>query len=81
MDHYDLRTCYQPDLSGLHLRVYQFQNLLARHRPSLFAHLESLNVEPIYVSQWFLSFSPSPVLFPCFSVFTMSFSWKGRVRP
>lgn len=72
MDHYGLRTCYLPDLSGLHLRVYQFQNLLARHRPALHAHLESLNVEPVYVSQWFLSFfavtCPLPMLLRIYDV-------------
>ncbi|RMJ26938.1 gtpase activating protein [Aspergillus sp. HF37] len=72
MDQYNLRTCYLPDLFGLHLRVYQFQNLLARHRPSLFAHLESLHVEPAYVSQWFLSFfavaCPLPMLLRIYDV-------------
>ncbi|RJE26698.1 gtpase activating protein [Aspergillus sclerotialis] len=72
MDHYNLRTCYLPDLSGLHLRVYQFQNLLARHRPALFEHLESLHVEPAYVSQWFLSFfavaCPLPMLLRIYDV-------------
>jgi hypothetical protein len=72
MDQYNLRTCYLPDLSGLHLRVYQFQNLLARHRPSLFAHLEALHVEPAYVSQWFLSFfavaCPLPMLLRIYDV-------------
>lgn len=72
MDHYGLRTCYLPDLSGLHLRVYQFQNLLARHRPALFSHLESLHVEPVYVSQWFLSFfaitCPLPMLLRIYDV-------------
>ncbi|KAJ6107025.1 hypothetical protein N7512_010542 [Penicillium capsulatum] len=72
MDHYNLRTCYLPDLSGLHLHVYQFQNLLARHRPALFEHLESLHVEPVYVSQWFLSFfavaCPLPMLLRIYDV-------------
>ncbi|KAL3444190.1 rab-GTPase-TBC domain-containing protein [Aspergillus insuetus] len=72
MDHYDLRTCYLPDLSGLHLRVYQFQNLLSRLRPALFEHLETLGVEPVYVSQWFLSFfavsCPLPMLLRIFDV-------------
>ncbi|KAK9609669.1 hypothetical protein V6Z98_010207 [Aspergillus fumigatus] len=84
MDHYDLRTCYQPDLSGLHLRVYQFQNLLARHRPSLFAHLESLNVEPIYVSQWFLSFfavsCPLPMLLRIYDVIFLEGACETLMR-
>ncbi|KAL9599420.1 MAG: hypothetical protein Q9219_003857 [cf. Caloplaca sp. 3 TL-2023] len=72
MEHYDLRSCFLPDLSGLHLRIYQFQNLLRRHLPTLTAHLESLQVEPLYVSQWFLSFfavtCPLPMLLRIYDV-------------
>lgn len=72
MDHYGLRTCYLPDLSGLHLRIYQFQNLLARHCPSLVAHLDYLGVESVYASQWFLSFfavsCPLPMLLRIYDV-------------
>ncbi|EAW06998.1 putative GTPase activating protein (Evi5) [Aspergillus clavatus NRRL 1] len=84
MDYYGLRTCYLPDLSGLHLRVYQFQNLLARHRPALFAHLESLNVEPIYVSQWFLSFfavaCPLPMLLRIYDVIFLEGACETLMR-
>uniref|UniRef100_A0A093UV36 EVI5-like protein n=1 Tax=Talaromyces marneffei PM1 TaxID=1077442 RepID=A0A093UV36_TALMA len=79
MEHYDLRSCFLPDLSGLHLRIYQFQNLLSRHLPSLFAHLQSLNIEPIYVSQWFLSFfavaCPLPMLLRCIAILAVSSLW------
>ena len=72
MEHYDLRSCFLPDLSGLHLRIYQFQHLLKRHLPNLAAHLESLQVEPLYVSQWFLSFfavtCPLPMLLRIYDV-------------
>lgn len=72
MEHYDLRSCFLPDLSGLHLRIYQFQNLLSNHLPSLAAHLESLQIEPLYVSQWFLSFfavtCPLPMLLRIYDV-------------
>ena len=72
MEHYDLRSCYLPDLGGLHLRIYQFQQLLTRHLPDLAAHLESLKVEPLYVSQWFLSFfavtCPLPMLLRIYDV-------------
>ncbi len=72
MEHYDLRSCFLPDLSGLHLRIYQFQQLLAQHLPKLTAHLESLQVEPLYVSQWFLSFfgvtCPLPMLLRIYDV-------------
>ncbi|KAL8709447.1 MAG: hypothetical protein Q9220_005830 [cf. Caloplaca sp. 1 TL-2023] len=72
MEHYDLRSCFLPDLSGLHLRIYQFQSLLKRHLPTLNAHLEALQVEPLYVSQWFLSFfavtCPLPMLLRIYDV-------------
>lgn len=72
MEHYDLRSCYLPDLSGLHLRIYQFQQLLTRHVPELAAHLEALKIEPLYVSQWFLSFfavtCPLPMLLRIYDV-------------
>jgi hypothetical protein len=56
MENYDLRNCFLPDLSGLHVRIYQFRELLDQHLPTLSAHLQALQVEPQYVSQWFLSF-------------------------
>lgn len=72
MEHYDLRSCFLPDLSGLHLRIYQFQNLLSKHLPRLTAHMEILQVEPLYVSQWFLSFfavtCPLPMLLRIYDV-------------
>lgn len=72
MENYDLRSCYLPDLSGLHLRIYQFQQLLIRHLPELAAHLDMLKVEPLYVSQWFLSFfavtCPLPMLLRVYDV-------------
>lgn len=72
MENYDLRSCYLPDLSGLHLRIYQFQQLLSRHLPELSGHLDHLKVEPLYVSQWFLSFfavtCPLPMLLRIYDV-------------
>lgn len=72
MEHYDLRSCYTPDLAGLHLRIYQFQTLLSRHLPELSARLAQLNVEPLYVSQWFLSFfavtCPLPMLLRIYDI-------------
>ncbi|KAK5048646.1 hypothetical protein LTR84_005737 [Exophiala bonariae] len=72
MEDYDLRSCYLPDLSGLHLRIYQFQQLLQRHLPELAQHLETLKIEPLYVSQWFLSFfavtCPLPMLLRIYDV-------------
>lgn len=72
MENYDLRHCFVPDLSGLHVRIYQFQELLKLHLPTLSAHLDDLQVEPAYVSQWFLSFfavtCPLPMLFRIYDV-------------
>lgn len=72
MEDYDLRSCFLPDLSGLHLRIYQFQRLLHQHMPKLAAHLDSLQVEAAYLSQWFLSFfavtCPLPMLFRIYDV-------------
>lgn len=72
MEDYDLRSCYLPDLSGLHLRIYQFQQLLHKHLPELAQHLENLKIEPLYVSQWFLSFfavtCPLPMLLRIYDV-------------
>ena len=56
MEKYDLRSCFMPDLAGLHLRIYQFQKLLTQHMPKLAEHLASMQVEAAYLSQWFLSF-------------------------
>ncbi|KAE9363932.1 hypothetical protein N431DRAFT_497676 [Stipitochalara longipes BDJ] len=72
MEHYDLRNCFLPDLSGLHVRIYQFRELLKLHQPTLSAHLDALQIEPAYVSQWFLSFfavtCPLPMLFRIYDV-------------
>ncbi|PTB70565.1 rab family GTPase activating protein [Trichoderma citrinoviride] len=72
MDRYDLRSCFLPDLSGLHVRIYQFRELLRANLPLLSSHLEDLQVETAYVSQWFLSFfattCPLPMLFRIYDV-------------
>lgn len=72
MEHYDLRNCFLPDLSGLHVRIHQFRELLKEHLPVLTTHLDALQIEPAYVSQWFLSFfavtCPLPMLFRIYDV-------------
>ena len=72
MEHYDLRSCFLPNLSGLHLRIYQFQQLLSQDLPELTKHLEKLKLEPLYLSQWFLSFfgvtCPLPMLLRIYDV-------------
>ncbi|KAI2618815.1 rab-GTPase-TBC domain-containing protein [Hypoxylon sp. NC1633] len=72
METYDLRSCFLPDLSGLHVRIYQFRELLRQNLPTLSNHLDDLQVDPAYVSQWFLSFfavtCPLPMLFRIYDV-------------
>ena len=72
MEIYDLRHCFVPDLSGLHVRIYQFRELLGQFLPTLSNHLDELQVDPAYVSQWFLSFfavtCPLPMLFRIYDV-------------
>jgi hypothetical protein len=72
MEDYDLRSCFLPDLSGLHLRIFQFQKLLQQHMPQLSQHLDVMGVESAYLSQWFLSFfavtCPLPMLFRIYDV-------------
>ncbi|KAI2468897.1 rab-GTPase-TBC domain-containing protein [Annulohypoxylon bovei var. microspora] len=72
MEYYDLRSCFLPDLSGLHVRIYQFRELLRLNLPTLSNHLDELQVDPAYVSQWFLSFfavtCPLPMLFRIYDV-------------
>lgn len=68
MGQYDLRTSFTPDLGGLHIKIYQFRELLRDSLPEVSAHLEELQIDPAsYVSQWFLSFfavtCPLPVRF------------------
>lgn len=84
MDHYDLRCCFLPTLSGLHLRIYQFQSLLSKHLPALHAHLDALNIEPVYVSQWFLSFfavtCPLPMLLRIYDVLLLEGACETLMR-
>ena len=72
MEHYDLRSCFLPNLYGLQLRMYQFTQLLGMHLPELSAHLNNLGIQPTYASQWFLSFfaisCPLPMLFRVYDV-------------
>ncbi|RYP90588.1 hypothetical protein DL770_003255 [Monosporascus sp. CRB-9-2] len=72
MERYDLRSCFLPDLSGLHVRIYQFRELLRQNFTHISNHLEDLQVDPAYVSQWFLSFfavtCPLPMLFRIYDV-------------
>ncbi|KAI5294696.1 ecotropic viral integration site [Ascosphaera acerosa] len=84
MDHYDLRSCFLPTLSGLQLRTYQFQHLMRHHLPKLYGHLGSLGTEPVYVSQWFLSFfgvtCPLPMLLRIYDVLLVEGACETLMR-
>ncbi|TQS35293.1 hypothetical protein Golomagni_04293 [Golovinomyces magnicellulatus] len=56
IENYDMGTCFLPDSSELHLRVYQFTQLLKKHFPNLSQYLEILEIKPTYLLHWFLSF-------------------------
>lgn len=72
MEHYDLRASFTPDLHGLHVKIYQFRCLLRDNLPVLSGHLDELQVDPAFVSQWFLSFFavtlPLPFLYRLYDV-------------
>lgn len=72
MEHHDLRASFTPDLHGLHVKIYQFRCLLRDNLPVLSGHLDELQVDPAFVSQWFLSFFavtlPLPFLYRLYDV-------------
>ncbi|TLS27337.1 hypothetical protein PpBr36_04683 [Pyricularia pennisetigena] len=84
MENYDLRSCFLPDLSGLHVRIWQFNQLIHEHLPVLSNHLDDLQVDPVYVSQWFLSFfgtaAPLPFLFRIYDVLFAEGSTETLLR-
>ncbi|KAK9452209.1 rab-GTPase-TBC domain-containing protein [Limtongia smithiae] len=56
MEEYNLRTMFTAEMTGLHLRIYQFTFFMAKFAPCVSAHLERTGVHSIFVTQWFLSF-------------------------
>lgn len=56
MSKYDLRSMFTADMTGLHLRLYQFERLLEEYEPAVYCHLRRRNVAPqLYATQWFLT--------------------------
>ncbi|OQO12971.1 hypothetical protein B0A48_02435 [Cryoendolithus antarcticus] len=56
MHRYNLRSLFEPEMPGLHLRLYQFERLLEDSEPALYVHLRRRNVGPqLYATQWFLT--------------------------
>lgn len=56
MEDANVRSMFTPDMTGLQLRIYQFEKLFEDYLPELKRHFDELNVNPIYATQWFLSF-------------------------
>ncbi|KAJ1978067.1 hypothetical protein H4R34_003338 [Dimargaris verticillata] len=56
METYDMRTMFTEDMSGLHLRLFQFTELLKQIAPDLYDHFQTQGIEvTMYASSWFLS--------------------------
>ncbi|KAI7868868.1 rab-GTPase-TBC domain-containing protein [Spinellus fusiger] len=56
MHKHSLRGHFTPDMEGLHLRLYQFEALVAEHLPHVSRHLEQQGVgSTMYASQWFMT--------------------------
>lgn len=55
MENHGLRDSYSHSLTGLHSRIFQFQQLLTPLAPKLVAHFKDLGVEFAYLSQWFMT--------------------------
>ncbi|KAJ1981483.1 hypothetical protein H4R35_000697 [Dimargaris xerosporica] len=56
METYDMRTMFTEDMSGLHLRLFQFTELLKQIAPDLYDHFKTQGIEvTMYASSWFLS--------------------------
>ncbi|KAI5208332.1 hypothetical protein AUEXF2481DRAFT_6212 [Aureobasidium subglaciale EXF-2481] len=55
MENHGLRDSYSHSLTGLHSRIYQFQQLLTPLATKLVSHFKALGVEFAYLSQWFMT--------------------------
>ncbi|KAG4301832.1 hypothetical protein PCK1_001808 [Pneumocystis canis] len=56
MECYDMRTMFTINLSGLHLRLFQFEHFLSLRIPSISIYFNSIGIHSLmYASQWFLS--------------------------
>ncbi|KAI9303291.1 rab-GTPase-TBC domain-containing protein [Cunninghamella echinulata] len=56
MNQYGLRGHFTPSMEGLHLKLYQFDALVAEHLPHISRHLKRRGIDPtMYASQWFMT--------------------------
>ncbi|KAI9591274.1 rab-GTPase-TBC domain-containing protein [Syncephalis fuscata] len=57
MQYYNLRGHYTPSMEDLHVRLHQFEKLLAVHHPDLSRHLNAQGIQTtMYASQWYMTF-------------------------
>lgn len=56
MNSYGLRSHYTPNMTGLQMRLFQFDKLLEELLPAVFLHLTRQGVKSsMYASQWWLT--------------------------
>ncbi|CAO3590623.1 unnamed protein product [Absidia cylindrospora] len=56
MSNYGLRGHFTPNMEGLHLRIYQFESLVAEHLPHISRHLQRRGIDStMFASQWFMT--------------------------
>ncbi|KAI8332688.1 rab-GTPase-TBC domain-containing protein [Chlamydoabsidia padenii] len=56
MSKYGLRGHFTPNMEGLHLRLYQFDSLVAEYLPHISRHLQRRGIDStMFASQWFMT--------------------------
>lgn len=56
MKQYGLRGHYTPDMEGLQLHLYQFEQILLEQLPHVYRHMERRGISStMYASQWFMT--------------------------
>ncbi|KAI9193509.1 rab-GTPase-TBC domain-containing protein [Polychytrium aggregatum] len=56
MNGYGFRELFTPQMTGLQLRLYQFDRLVEEMMPNVFKHLEQEGIKStMYASQWFMT--------------------------
>ena len=55
MKDYNLRELYTPQMTGLQMRLYQYDKLVEELFPSVHRHLEQQDIKStMYASQWYV---------------------------
>lgn len=76
MHHYNLRKNFTPGMEGLHLRLFQFDQILKSRLPKLYDHFQTKGIfSMMYASQWFLTLFaykyPFEIVFCIFDLFLL----------